>query len=188
MFGQQMLLTAAQPKFRKLISSELWLQICHNLRSMAKIRRYGRMSAISTGRGLSTMPSNFTQTRRDLLNNVKQAVELVDKELQRIREQRIAICLSGFELHGRLTCIGTMQRANEANKLDSMVGAHTDFQAALKEIHGTQSQASVNESSGTDPPLFGLATDTPGRVGDGASEGRHRESPCQRAFSKTAKM
>jgi hypothetical protein len=41
------------------------------------------------------MPSNFTQTQRDLLNNVKQAVALVDKELQRVREQRIAVCLSG---------------------------------------------------------------------------------------------
>jgi hypothetical protein len=44
------------------------------------------------------MSSNFTQTQRDLLNNVKQGVALVDKELQRIREQRIAIFLSGFEL------------------------------------------------------------------------------------------
>jgi hypothetical protein len=82
------------------------------------------------------MPSTFTQTQRDLLNNVKQAVELVDKELQRIREQRVAICLSGFELHGRLTCIGAMQRANEANKLSSMVNAHTDFDVALKGISG----------------------------------------------------
>ena len=82
------------------------------------------------------MPSNFTQTQRDLLNNVKQAVQLVDKELQRIREQRIAICLSGFELHGRLTCIGGMPRANEANKWGSMVSAHTDLHAALEEITG----------------------------------------------------
>jgi len=86
------------------------------------------MSAISTERGLSMMPCNFTQTQRDRLNNVKQAVQLVDKELQRIREQRIAICLSGFEVHG--------QRANEANKLRSMVSARTDFHVALKEITG----------------------------------------------------
>ena len=75
------------------------------------------------------MPCNFTQTQRDRLNNVKQAVQLVDKELQRIREQRIAICLSGFEVHG--------QRANEANKLRSMVSARTDFHVALKEMTGT---------------------------------------------------
>ena len=74
------------------------------------------------------MPRTFTQTQRDLLNNVKRAVQLVDKELQRIREQRIAICLSGFEVHG--------QRANEANKLRSMVSARTDFHVALKEITG----------------------------------------------------
>jgi hypothetical protein len=161
----------------KLISSELlWLQICHNPRSMAKIRRYGRISAISTGRGLSTMPSNFTQTRRDLLNNVKQAVELADKELQRIREQRIAICLSGFELHGRLTCIGTTQGANEANKCDSMVSAHVDFHAAPKENHGTQSQASVNESSGSDPPL---ATDTPGRSVTAPVEAAIEKAPAK---------
>jgi hypothetical protein len=38
------------------------------------------------------MSSNFTQTQRDLLNNVKQAVALVDKELQRIRPN-----FEGFE-------------------------------------------------------------------------------------------
>jgi hypothetical protein len=39
-----------------------------------------------------------------------------------------------------------MQSANGANKLGSMINAHTDFQAALKEIHGTPSQALVNDS------------------------------------------
>ena len=90
------------------------------------------------------MSSNFTQTQRDLLNNVKQAVALVDKELQRIREQRIAICLSGFELDWQLACIGTMQSTNGPNKLGSMINAHTDFQAALKEIHGTQTLSFAN--------------------------------------------
>ena len=74
------------------------------------------------------MSSNFTQAQREFLNNVKQTIALVDKEIQRIREQRIAICLSGFEVHG--------QRADEANKLGPMVGAHTDFHVALKEITG----------------------------------------------------
>jgi hypothetical protein len=109
------------------------------------------------------MSSNFTQTQRDLLNNVKQAVALVDKELQRIREQRIAICLSGFELDWQLACVGAMQSANGPNKPGSVISAHTDFQAALKEIHGTQSQALVNDSNGSDPPSRRLATSTPGR-------------------------
>jgi len=92
------------------------------------------------GGGLAPMSSNFTQAQRDLLNNVKQAVALADKELQRIIEQRIAICLSGFELDWQLTCIGAMQAASGPNKLGSMINAHTDFQVALKEIHGPQSQ------------------------------------------------
>ena len=74
------------------------------------------------------MPCNFTQTQRELLNNVKQAVQLLDKELQRIREQRIAICLSGIEVDE--------QRTNKANKLGSMVSANTDFHVTLKEITG----------------------------------------------------
>jgi hypothetical protein len=90
------------------------------------------------------MSSNFTQTQRDLLNNVKQSVALVDKELQRIREQRIAICLSGFELDWQLACIGAVQSASGPNKLGSMINAHTDFQAALKEIHGTQPPSFAN--------------------------------------------
>jgi len=93
------------------------------------------------------MSSNFTQTQRDLLSNVKQAVALVDKELQRIREQRIAICLSGFELDWQLACIGAMQTASGPNKLGSMINAHTDFQAALKEIHGTQTLSFANGHS-----------------------------------------
>ena len=109
------------------------------------------------------MSSNFTQTQRDLLSNVKQAVALVDQELQRIREKRIAISLSGFELDWQLACIGATQSANGQNKLGSMINAHTDFQAALKEIHGTQSQAIVNDSSGSDPPSRRLASSTPER-------------------------
>jgi hypothetical protein len=109
------------------------------------------------------MSSNFTQTQRDLLNNVKQAVALVDKELQRIREQRISICLSGFELDWQLTYIGAMQSATGLNKLGSVVNAHTDFQAALKEILGTPSQALSNDSDGSDPPPRRLAPSAPGR-------------------------
>jgi len=93
------------------------------------------------------MSSTFTQAQRDLLNNVKQAVALVDKEMQRIREQRIAICLAGFELDWQLLCIGSMQSVNGANKLGSMINAHTDFQAALKEIQGVQSQALASSAN-----------------------------------------
>jgi hypothetical protein len=109
------------------------------------------------------MSSNFTQTQRDLLNNVKQALALVDKEIQRIREQRIAVCLSGFELDWQLACLGAVQSTNGPNKLGSISGAHTDFQAALKEILGTQSQALVNDSNGSDPPSLRLATNTSGK-------------------------
>ena len=113
--------------------------------------------------GLTPMSSNFTQTQRDLLNNVKQAVGLVDKELQRIREQRIAICLSGFELDWQLACIGATQSANGPNKLGSMINAHTDFQAALKEINGSQSRALINGSNGSDLTAHRLAASTPER-------------------------
>src|SRR5215469_2976759 len=109
------------------------------------------------------MPSNFTQTQRDLLNNVKQAVVLVDKELERIREQRIVICQLGFELDWQLACIGATQSPDGPNKLGSMINAHTDFQAALKEIHGTHSRALFKDPSGSDRPSLRLATSTPGR-------------------------
>ena len=109
------------------------------------------------------MASNFTQTQRDLLNNVKQAVALADKELQRIRDQRIAICLSGFELDWQIACIGAIQSANGANKLGSMINAHTDFQAALKEINGPQSQGFIHGSNGSDPTARRLTASTPER-------------------------
>src|ERR1700751_6244600 len=103
----------------------------------------------------------FTEKQRDLVNNVKQAVALVDKELQRIREQRIAICQSGFELDWQLACIGATQSANGPNKLGSMINAHTDFQAALKEINGSQSRALINGSNGLDPTARRLAAGAP---------------------------
>jgi hypothetical protein len=109
------------------------------------------------------MSSNFTQTQRDLLNNVKQAAALLDRELQRIREQRIAICLSGFELDWQLACMGANQSANGPNKLGSMINAHTDFQAAVKEIAGSQSQPLINGSNGHDSTARRLAASTPER-------------------------
>ena len=83
------------------------------------------------------MSSNLTQAQRDFLNNVKQSVALIDREIQRIREQRIAICLSGFELDWQLLSAGATQGVAGANKIGSILNAHTDFQAALTELHGT---------------------------------------------------
>jgi hypothetical protein len=51
-----------------------------------------------------------------------------------------------------------------------MINAHTDFQAALKEIHGTQSQALINGSSGSDLPARKLATSTQGKSMAAAAE------------------
>ena len=118
------------------------------------------------------MSSNFTQTQRDLVNNVKQAVALVDKELQRIREQRIAICLSGFELDWQLACMGATQGANGLNKLGSMVNARTDFQAALKEIHGTQTPSFVNGHSEILPKPSANGGDPPPRLETYATTGK----------------
>jgi len=81
------------------------------------------------------MSSNFTQTQRDLLSNVKQAVALVDKELQRIREQRIAISLSGFELDWQLAYIGAMQSASGPNKLGLMITAVRTLSDYLRLIY-----------------------------------------------------
>jgi hypothetical protein len=50
-----------------------------------------------------------------------------------------------------------------ALKLGSMINAHTDFQAALKEINGPQSQALINGSNGLDPTARGLAAGAPER-------------------------
>jgi len=44
-----------------------------------------------------------------------------------------------------------------------MINAHTDFQAALKEIQGTQSQALVGDAGGSEVPARRLATSKPER-------------------------
>jgi len=126
------------------------------------------------------MSSNFTQAQREFLNNVKQTIALLDRELQRIREQRIAICMSGFELDWQLLCTGSTQITNQANKLGSMINAHTDFQAALREIHGTHSQTSGNSDlipksgvNGSDATSLRLETNTPARS---SGSGRYGES------------
>jgi len=121
------------------------------------------------------MSSNFTQAQRDFLNNVKQSIALIDREVQRIREQRIAICISGFELDWQLISVGATQGVGGANKIGSILNAHTDFQAALTELHGTQSQARVStpdnignpltkaSANGGDPASLLLGTGTPGK-------------------------
>jgi len=67
--------------------------------------------------------------------------------------------LSIGPLDWQLACLVAMQSANGPN---SMINAHTDLQAALREIHGIQSQALVNNSSGSEFPALRLATSTPG--------------------------
>jgi hypothetical protein len=116
------------------------------------------------------MSSNFTQAQRDFLNNVKQSVTLIDKEIQRIREQRIAICMSGFELDWQLLSVGATQGDAGANKIGSILNAHTDFRAALTELHGTQSQVLVTPqnlpkatANSGDPASLILGTGTPGK-------------------------
>jgi len=109
---------------------------------------------------------SFTQAQRDFLNNVKQYVALIDREIQRIREQRIAICISGFELDWQLASVGATQGVAAANKIGSILNAHTDFQAALTELHGTQSQEPVSNpqnspkasANGGDPASLLLGT------------------------------
>ena len=128
------------------------------------------------------MSSNFTQAQRDFLNNVKQSIALIDREIQRIREQRIAICISGFELDWQLISVGATQGVGGANKISSILNAHTDFQAALTELHGTQSQALIStpdnignpptkaSANGGDPASLPLGTGTPGKLsGSGRS-------------------
>jgi hypothetical protein len=44
-----------------------------------------------------------------------------------------------------------------------MINAHTDFQAALKEIQGTQSQALVSEPGGSEIPARRLVSSKPGK-------------------------
>jgi hypothetical protein len=117
------------------------------------------------------MSSNFTQAQRDFLNSVRQSIALIDREIQRIREQRVAICISGFELDWQLISVGATQGVAGANKISSILNAHTDFQTALTELHGTQSQVSVSNSqnlpkasaSSADPGSLVLGTGVPGR-------------------------
>ena len=117
------------------------------------------------------MSSNFTQAQRDFLSNVKQSIALIDKEIQRIREQRIAICMSGFELDWQLLSAGATQGSAAANKIGSILNAHTDFHAALTELHGTQPQVPVSNpqnlpkasANGGDPASLLLGTGTPGK-------------------------
>jgi hypothetical protein len=115
------------------------------------------------------MSSNFTQAQRDFLSNVKQSIALIDKEIQRIREQRIAICMSGFELDWQLLSAGATQGVEGANKIGSILNAHTGFQAAVTELHATQPQVRVSNpqnlpkasANGGDPASLILGTGTP---------------------------
>jgi hypothetical protein len=124
------------------------------------------------------MSSNFTQAQRDFLNNVKHSIALIDREIQRIREQRIAVCMSGFELDWQLMALGATQGVAGENKIGSMPNAHTDFQTALTKLHGTQLQVPVSNprnlpkasANSGDPASLILGTGTPGKsFGSGRS-------------------
>ena len=116
-------------------------------------------------------PMSFTQAQRDFLNNVKQSIALIDGEIQRIREQRIAICISGFELDWQLVSVGATQGVAGANKIGSILNAHTAFHAALTELHRTQLQVPISNpqnlpkdsANSGDPASPTLGTGTPGR-------------------------
>jgi hypothetical protein len=111
------------------------------------------------------MSSNFTHVQRDFLNNVKQSVALIDREIQRIREQRIAICMSGFELDWQLLSVGATQGGTGANKIGSILNAHTDFQAALAEVPVSTPQNLPKASANSgDPASLILGTGTPGKL------------------------
>jgi hypothetical protein len=136
------------------------------------------------------MSSNLTQAQRDFLNNVKQSVALIDREIQRIREQRIAICMSGFELGWQVRSVGTTQGVAGAYKIGSILHAHTDFQAALSELHGMQSQASVSNTQNLpkasansgDPSSLILGTGSPGKPsGSGRSGVVNKDSTATRS-------
>jgi hypothetical protein len=133
------------------------------------------------------MSSNFTQAQRDFLSNVKQSITLIDKEIQRIREQRIAVCMSGFELDWQLLSVGATQGGAAANKIGSILNAHTDFQAALTELHGTQSQVPVSNpqnlpANGGDPASLILGTGTTGKPsGSGRSGAGGTDSTATRS-------
>src|SRR6516165_935133 len=119
-------------------------------------------------KGRWPMSSNFTQAQRDFLTNVKQSIALIDREIQRIRAQRIAICMSGFELDWQLISVGAPQGVASANKIGSILNAHTGFQAAVTELLGTQSRVPVStqalpkdSANSGDPSSLILGAGTP---------------------------
>ena len=136
------------------------------------------------------MSSNFTQAQRDFLNNVKQSIALIDREIQRIRVQRIAICMSGFELDWQLIFVGAPQGVASANKIGSILNAHTDFQAAVTELHGTQLEVPVSNpqnlpkasANSGDPASLILGTGTPEKPsGSGRSAAGGTDSTATRS-------
>jgi hypothetical protein len=136
------------------------------------------------------MSSNFTQAQRDFLSNVKQSIALIDKEIQHIREQRIAVCMSGFELDWQLLTVGATQGGGAANKIGSIVNAHTDFQAAVTELHGTRPQVPVSNpknlpkasANSGDPASLILGTGTPEKPsGSGRSAAGGTDSTATRS-------
>ena len=77
--------------------------------------------------------------------------------------------MSGFELDWQLLSAGATQVGAAANKIGSILNAHTDFHAALTELHRTQPQVPVSNpqnlpkasANSGDPASLILGTGTP---------------------------
>ena len=64
----------------------------------------------------------------------------------------MAICMSNLKLDWQLLSVGATQGLAGENTIGSIRNAHADFQAALKEIDGTQSQALVSNPDNISNP------------------------------------
>ena len=104
--------------------------------------------------------------------------------------------MSGFELDWQVLSVGPTQGVAGANKIGFMLNAHTDFQAALKEIDGTPSPALVGNldnisnpqslpkagANGGDPASLILGTSAPGKPsGSGRSAAGDSDSTATRS-------
>ena len=98
--------------------------------------------------------------------------------------------MSGFELDWQLISIGATQGVGGANKIGSILNAHTDFQAAVTELHGTQPQVPVSNpqnlpkasANSGDPASLLLGTGTPGKPsGAGRSAAGGTDSTATRS-------
>ena len=98
--------------------------------------------------------------------------------------------MSGFELDWQLISVGAAQGVAGVNKIGSILNAHTDFQVALTELHGTQSQVPVSNpqnlpkdsANSGDPASLILGTGTPEKPsGSGRSAAGGTDSTATRS-------